>query len=130
MKIRNVENMVNVKLDMSFEDAVKVQKYDPDAMVLKDAAGNEIFKVCVKKCTFGGYLGSLGTFGAEFVEVREQPTMWIGIDDIEKDDVADFILEHFGMDLAKVKEVEKQMADALKAVEGKVSSVADAITVL
>lgn len=130
MKIRNVENMVNVKLDMSFEDAVKVQKYDPDAMVLKDEAGNEIFKVCVKKCAFGGYLGSLGTFGAEFVEVREQPTMWIGIDDIEKDSVADFILENFGMDLAKVKEVEKQMADALKAVEGKVSSVADAITVI
>ena len=130
MKIRNIENLINVTLDMSFEDAMKVQMYAPEAMTLKDEEGNQTFKVCVKNCTYLTPMGSLCDFAAEFVEVREKPTIWVGIDDIPKDEVEAYLLERHGMKLAKVKKIEQQMLDALKGVDAEVNSIKDSVSVL
>ena len=130
MKIRNIENLINVTLDMSFEDAMKVQKYAPEAMALKDEDGNQTFKVCVKNCTFLTPMGELCGFAAEFVEVREKPTIWVGIADVPKDEVEAYLLEHYGMELAKVKKIEQQMLEALRGVEAEVDSIKDSVSVL
>lgn len=130
MKIRNIENLINVTLDMSFEDAMKVQTYAPESMTLKDEDGNQTFKVCVKGCTYLAPMGDLCDFAAEFVEVREKPTIWVGIADVPKDEVETYLLEHYGMKLAKVKKIEQQMLDALKGVEAEVNSIKDSVSVL
>ena len=130
MKIRNIENLINVTLDMSFDDALKVQTYAPEAMILKDEAENQTFKVFVKNSTFLTPMGELCDFAAEFVGVREKPTIWVGIADVPKDEVEDFLLEHHGMKLAKVKKIEQQMLDALKDVEAEVNSIKDSVSVL
>lgn len=130
MKIRNVENLINVTLDMSFEDAMKVQKFAPEAMMLKDDNENQIFKVCIKDGSRYEPMGDLCEFAAEFVKVREKPTIWFGIDDIAKDDVEEYIVEHQGMSLAKIKKVEEQMTAALADVDTEVGTIRDAIDVL
>lgn len=132
MKIRNVENLVNVTLDMSFEDAVKVQKFAPESMLLTNDNGDQLFKVkvCPNHGLFATFMGEIGDFGAEFTEVREAPTIWFGMADVPKEKVEATILEDFGMTLAKIKKVEAQMLEALKGVETEVASVQNSIAVL
>lgn len=129
MKIKNAGSMINVTLDMSFDDAVKVQKYAPEAMILTDEDKNQLFRACVRTCC-GNTGGQVNNCSAEFIKEREKPAIWFNIGDIPKEEVEAYILEHFGMPLAKVKKVEKQMLEALEKVDAEVGSIKDAIGIL
>ena len=129
MRIKKVENLIGIALEVSAKDFEKVQKYAPEATKLVDEEGNEKFAVAGTAGKFcGSVLGELNNVGAMFQFVGDKPLIWMGIDTEYLDNAKQHLMDDFGVSLANLRLVEKQIKNAVEAVDAKIASVGDAFS--
>ena len=128
MKVKKIENMVVIALDVNAKDFAKVKKYAPDATKIVDEDGNQKFSVDACEGIFCGQVyGELKDSSAVFIQVGDKLIAWMGVPPEGMKDTKQFLLDDYGMALANLGKVEKQIADAIEEADAKVASIADSI---
>lgn len=129
MKVKKIENLVGIALDVNVDDFEKVKKYAPEALKIVDEEGNEKFAVDGTAGMFcGSVMGELSDWGAMFTEVGDKMIIWMGVPSEHLKDAKEWMVEHSGMALAHLKDVEAQIKGAIEAANKKVESIEDTIS--
>ena len=128
MKVRKIENMVVIALDVDAKDFDKVAKYAPDALKIVDDDGDEKFKVIASDGPFCGQVsGELKDYSAVFIKVGDKLLAWMGVPPAGMEDPKQFMLDEYGMALANLGKVEKQVKEAVADATKRVDEIAGAI---
>ena len=128
MKVRKIENLIGFALDVNVDDFEKVKKYKPEALRLFDEEENCVFAVeGVKGNYCGSCMGEVNDFSAVFIEVGEKLLIWMAVPCNHLEDTQEFVLEEYGMSIAKIKQVEEQVAKAVEAANAEVEAIKDVI---
>lgn len=128
MKIKTIENMAVIELDVTASNLEKVMKYSPEALTIKNDDGDELFKVIVSDTP--AVKGAVTVFGAVFSISNDKPLLWIGIpnDSVgSREDKEAYLLNKMGMEMTYIRTIETQIKDALRSVDSKINAVKDCI---
>ena len=123
MKIKVIENKILVESSITVEEFENVRRYAPEALKINDADGDEIFVVMIEDTSM------VGDFGIAFNKYGDKLVAWLDMDKVEVPKKK-YIEERYGMALARLKEVEAQVAQSLNDVRAKISTVTDSIEVI
>jgi len=128
MKVKTIENMAVLSMEVAAEIFAKVKRYAPEALCIKDEEGNDLFRVNLNECPYTAHMGKINDCGAEFIKSGERALIWIPIPDEnlkDKDSKADYLYESCGLAMSKVKTIEEQIKKAIEGVEAEIKSVKD-----
>ena len=123
MKVKVIENKILVESSITVEEFEKVQRYAPEALIIRDDEGDEFFAVMVEERSM------VGDFGIAFNKHGDKLIAWLDMDKIEGPKKK-HIEEKYGMALSRLKEVEAKVAQCLNDVEAKISTVTDSIEII
>ncbi len=130
MKIKTIENLAVIQLDVTVNDFKKVAKYAPDVMTTKDDEGNETFRVSLHDKSYCCTLGEIGTYGATFVGSNNKCLIWIPIPcgNVESNDAKkEYLMDTYGMEIGRIADIDKQIIDAAEDVAAKIARIDDCI---
>lgn len=128
MKVRKIENMLVIALDVKADDFAKVAKYAPDALKIVDEDGDQKFSVLASDGPFCGQVfGELKDYSAVFIKVGDKLLAWMGVPEQGLENVKQFMLDEYGMALANLGKVETQIKSAIADANAKVAAIADTI---
>lgn len=128
MKVKKIENLVGIALDVPAKDFAKVARYAPEALKIVDEDGDEKFSVLASEGAFCGQVfGELKDYSAVFIKVGEKLIAWMGVPEDGMGDTKEWMLDEYGMALANLAKVEKQVMAAIKEADDKVQAIADTI---
>lgn len=112
--------------EVKLEDIKTLEKFNPEALVLKDEEGEPTFAIGT---TEGA--GNLTIYGATFSgEARDgsgKATITMDISEVEGD-VKEQIIDIFGASLTKLKEIEKKIPEAISKVAAERAAISADIT--
>ncbi len=115
---------------LSVEEIKKVQKYQPDALTLKDEEGEPIFKI-----GFAAHgTGDVSKFGVEFdaapgVNGKAVVTMAFCPGDGNEDEVKTALAEIIGAAMVNLSKIEAAVPGILESVNAKIEAVKATITI-
>lgn len=126
-KVKTMGQAIVVVSDVKLEDIKKIEKYRPDALVLKGGEDNkeEIFRI-------GTGNGNINTYGASFCEETRDDdkkaviTMTTGY---KGDDIKGFIADELGVALTNLGKLEKTIPAVIEAIDKERAAIMDDITV-
>lgn len=109
----------------ALEDLIKLEKYRPEALVLKDEDGNVTFKVGTSCC------GSISDYGVGFAdETFGNGKACLTVPGGDAYTTAEeFVLKEIGIAINKLNKVESQIAGALDEVEAEIDAIKGAIEI-
>ena len=81
MKVRTIENMVVIGLDVTVANLRKVEKFSPDIMTLRDDEGAPVFLLIVEDCEHCVHdcEDSIDDLGAKFSVSNDKALLWVKI---------------------------------------------------
>lgn len=128
-KVQIIGNAVVVKTEVKLEDIKLVEKYRPDALVLKggEDGKEEIFRIGTGK-------GSINTYGASFDEATRDDdkfaliTMVLSCEEDGEEAVKEFIVDKIGAALTNIKTLEKKLPDVIKEIKEEREKLMESIT--
>ena len=126
-KVKTMGQAIVVVSDVKLEDIKKIEKYRPDALVLKGGEDNkeEIFRI-------GTGSSSINTYGASFCEETRDDdknaviTMTTGYNG---DDIKGFIADELGAALTNLGKLEKTIPAVIDAIDKEREAIMSGITV-
>lgn len=128
MKVKKIENLVGITMDVTAKDLAVVKKYEPNALKLFDEDENCKFAVTSSSGDYcGSYMGELNDYSAVFIEVGEKPLIWMAVPSDEVQKAKAFIIEHYGMALSKLATVEKQVKAAIEVADAKAQAISEVV---
>ena len=111
----------------TLEEIAKVEKYRPDALILKDEDGEPMFAVGTS-CK-----GSINEYGISFADEtfgNEKACVTVAPACACYDSPEEFVIEEIGSVIINLNKVEKQIPPAIDDIEAELSAIKEAITVL
>ena len=128
-KITIVGDAYVVTSSLTLSDLLKIQKYAPCALVLKDAEGKTpIFGVCV-----GSGSGSINANGAEFAPTTSNAdgfaTITVCVKGGITGDAKEFVAEQLGTAILRLNELEDTLPAVIADIDAKKAQVLGNITV-
>lgn len=128
MKVKKIENLVGITLEATAKELAVVKKYEPNALKLFDEDENCKFAVTSSSGDYcGSYMGELNDYSAVFIEVGEKPLIWMAVPSEEVKHAKKFIIDNYGMALAKLSTVEKQVKAAVEAANAKAAAISEVV---
>lgn len=132
MKVRTIENMVVIGLDVTVADLRKVEKFSPDIMTLRNEEGIPVFLLKVEDCEQCVYdcRDSIDDLGAKFSVSNDRALLWVKIpEEAAKDKKAkrEYVLDKWGLAISHIKEIEENIAGAINDVNAKIAEIEDDI---
>lgn len=131
MRVNTIKNLACVRLDVKTKEMKKVAKHNPEALIAyegEDEKKSPKFMLSLaddkdENCCIERYSKD----GAFFVDVDDEPILWICLpgDAIAKK--GEYLVEEHGMMLSYIKQIEKQIKDSVSSVNDKVKSLFGAI---
>ncbi|MCD8376442.1 MAG: hypothetical protein LUD69_05815 [Oscillospiraceae bacterium] len=130
-KIVIAGDAVVVTSSMKLEDIKNIQKYRPDALLLKDEDGEPVFKLGVSR---DGSCGSLGKYGAEFANAARDGSglaiMTLSAAGAPEDqDITEFVADTIGANVAQLNKLEATLPDVLSEIAAEREEIKASITV-
>lgn len=123
MKTRILAMQAVITADMKYDDMRKIQKYEPEKMVLKDKDGNEKFRISIGECD------SVSCVGITFAKDGDDAFARIEIPPhTERKD--EYVADNYGIIIAKANEIVESMKSALDDVDAKIAAIKAGITVV
>ena len=127
-KITIVGDAVVITSAAKLEDLELVQKYRPEALVLKDEEGNEVFAVGV-----GG--SSINNWGVEFNSATHDERKLATITGVIKGydgegDVRELVADEFGVVFANLNKIEETLPTVIREIKDQRTALIAGITVL
>lgn len=123
MKTRILAMQAVITADMKYDDMKKIQKYDPEKMILKDKDGNEKFRISLGECD------NVSNIGITFAKDVDDAFARIEIPShTEKKD--EYVAENYGIAIAKANDIIDEMKAALADVDAKIAAIRESITVV
>lgn len=123
MKIKVIENKILVESSVTVEEFEKVQRYAPEALIIRDDEGDEIFAVMIEEHSM------VDDIGVAFNKHGNKLIAWLHMAKAEGPKKK-YIEETYGMALSRLKEVEAKVAQCLNDVQAKISTVTDSIEII
>lgn len=109
-KIKVCGEVMILTSTVKLADIQRLEKTNPDVLAIKDAEGNEVFRVAT------GDTGKITTYAAVFSgetrDERKLATLTMGLPESD-DDIREVIADAIGGSIAKISEVEKKIAEIL-----------------
>ena len=128
MKVKKIENLVGIALDVNVKDFEKVQKYFPEKLKVVDEDGNDKFAVTGCKGSYcGSRMGELNDYSAAFIAVGNKFLIWMAVPEDALKDTKKWVVDNYGFALKYLGTVEQQIAEAVKDAEAEIASISDAI---
>lgn len=130
-KIVIVGDAVVITSSMKLEDIKTIQKYRPDALILKDEEGEPVFRLGVCK---DGECGDIGKYGAEFSSAARDgtglATMTLSAAGAPEDqDITEFVADTIGAYIAQLNKLEASLTDVLAEITAERDEIKASITV-
>ena len=113
-KINVVGNAVVLTSSMKYEDVQKAEKYRPDALVLKDEKGKELFKVATGKYPTANEYGVV--FNGHTQADGFATGTWIVADEITED-AKEQLADLYGAALLKLGKLEETFGKAIEEID-------------
>jgi len=114
---------------MKLADLKDLVKYDPDALVMKNEDGDEIFAIGLAR---DGH-GSVGSYGISYAQTGETAdgfaTVTLCAPEKNADAIREYIADTYGAAMAKINQLEAGAADKLATARANHQAVVDSITV-
>ena len=129
-KINVVGDAVVVTSALKLEDIKTLEKYRPDALVLKDEEGEPVFKLATSCCG-----GSIGKYGATFSSTTHDDeklatfTSVLKSGDSSPEEIKEFIADVYGYPVMTLNKLEATLTDVLTEVELEKEAVLDSIEI-
>ena len=131
MRVNTIKNLACVRLDVKAKEMKKVAKHNPDALIAyegKDENKCPKFMLSLAdekddNCCIERYSNA----GAFFVDVEDEPILWICLPAEAMKKKGEYLVEEHGMMLSYIKQIEKQIKDSVSSVNDKVKSLIGAI---
>lgn len=126
-KIIIAGNSCTVESAFTTAQLKKLQKYNPDALVLKDADKKPIFMVDVGKC------GGVSAAGIVFDGTTHDGKSLACLTKLMPGDVCDanaWVMDNIGMSILSLNKLEEKIGSALESVDADVAAVQSAISVI
>lgn len=132
MKVRTIENMVVIGLDVTVANLRKVEKFSPDILTLKNEDGVPVFLLMVEDCEqcVHDCKDSIDDLGAKFSVSNDKALLWVKIPEEsakDKKSKREYVLDNWGLAISHIKEIEKNIANAIKGVDAKIAEIEDDI---
>ena len=129
MKCTVAYNQMTVESTVTAKDFARAAAYKPGSTSLRDDKGKLLFSAMTQE----GEVGSINNNGIIFNGVTGEDKLFcsicLGGADIPADKKKADIAEAFGPALAKLKELENQIAEVNMAMDGIIGSVEDSIVI-
>ena len=114
-KVKTVGQAIVVVSDVKLEDIEKVEKYRPEALVLKggEDGKEEIFRI-------GTGAGKINTYGASFGEATRDEEKLATITmttNYSGDNIKEFICDELGAALTNLGKLEKAIPEVIEAID-------------
>lgn len=127
-KVTIFGNAAVITSTMKSEDIKTIQKYHPEALVLKDEDGDEYFRVGV------GTRGNVNVYGVTFDgETRDEAkyaTLTLAVSPDDGENIIDCIEDEIGNALANLNKVERGAAAVLEQIREERAAVRSCITIV
>ena len=124
-KVVSVGDAVVITSEVKLEDIKKIQKYRPEALVLKGGEDNkeEIFRIGIGD-------SGINTYGASFCkETRDDKLATITLTtNYSGDDIKGFIADELGGALTNLGKLEKTLPAILESIDKERAAIMDDIT--
>ena len=132
MKVRTIENMVVIGLDVTVANLRKVEKFSPDIMTLRDDEGAPVFLLIVEDCEHCVHdcEDSIDDLGAKFTVSNDKALLWVKIPEEaakNKQSKKEYVLDKWGIAISHIQEIEKNIADAIEGVNAKIAAIEENI---
>ena len=126
-KVVSVGQAVVITSEVKLEDIKKIQKYRPEALVLKGGEDNkeEIFRIGIGD-------GKIGTYGASFGEATRDDEKLATITmttNYNGDDIKGSIADELGVALTNLGKLEKTLPAVLDSIDKERAAIMDGITI-
>ena len=126
-KVVSVGQAVVITSEVKLEDIKKIQKYRPEALVLKGGEDNkeEIFRIGIGD-------GKINTYGASFGEATRDDEKLATITmttNYNGDDIKGFIVDELGGALTNLGKLEKTLPAVLESIDKDRAAIMDGITI-
>lgn len=126
-KITTLGDSVQIKTTITLNELVKVKRYEPEALTIRDEDGNPVFTV-----SYGD--ASLSAYGICFSSTDAEDNMFLTLvnpvqDHSDKEAEKQAILEEFAPIIAKLNVLEVNIMGIVKELDVIESSVAESIEV-
>lgn len=131
MKVSTIMNLACVRLDVNSKDFAKVVKYSSDATVLYSGTGEEKvpeYIINLSTCSEMCCIESFDNMGANFVDVKGTPVLWVCLPDAAFEDKAGYITDVYGNILSNIATIEKQIKREIAVVNEKVNALQNNIS--
>lgn len=124
MKIKVLADRAVVVSDVKFASIEKLVKYDPEVLVHKDEDGNETFRVGVDKSK-----DAVGKYGVTFIADGDEAIARVDIP-VGTEDKAEWVADNYGIIVAKLKDIEEAMVEALDDVDTTIAEIKGSIEMM
>ena len=126
-KVKTMGQAIVVVSEVKLEDIKKIQKYRPEALVLKGGEDNkeEIFRVGIGD-------GKINTYGASFCEETRDDEKLATITmttNYNGDDIKGFIADELGGALTNLGKLEKTLPEVLESIDKERTANMEGITI-
>lgn len=111
MKVKVIGNNVTIISDIMFDDIVKLEQRNPDALVMKDDDGEAVFRVS----TTNPMMESINKFGVAFASknVEGKATISVSVDRNDDEELTkETIIKLFGTAIDNLNVMEQLINDA------------------
>lgn len=124
--IKIVGKAVVLKSGIKLEDWQKVQKYQPNALVLKDAEGNETFRVAI-----GAGSGYVSKLGVSFSDETSDPNGMADVTLVYQSTLPtpENVMELFGNSILSLNHIEGYIPEVIAEVDAELGEIMSNITV-
>ena len=126
-KVKTMGQAIVVVSEVKLEDIKKIQKYRPEALVLKGGEDNkeEIFRIGIGD-------GKINTYGASFCEETRDDEKLATITmttNYNGDDIKGFIADELGGALTNLGKLEKTLPAVLDSIDKERTAIMEGITI-
>ena len=125
-KVICVGNAVVLVSSMKFEDILKIKKYRPDALTVKDEDGNQVYAITA---TCGN--GAIGKYGAEFGGKPHDEDGFATITMLTDadGDIKEYLVDTLGAAIKHINDIESKAADVIAEIDADRAAIAEAIEI-
>lgn len=125
-KITVVGQAVVVTSGLKLEDIKTIEKYRPDALILKGGENNkeELFRI-------GTGAGSINQYGASFNEATRDDNKFAVITlttDYSGDDIKGYVADQLGSAITNLKALEEKLPEVVESIKAERKAIMDGIT--